>query len=158
MLELDGKKLAYQHPDLKQLESKKEAAYFLHRQVSLPWIQRAALEGMQAAFIATLIQWKSVLNKRQTVSLTTYFLDQFGISRGIKLRSLKLLEKAGLILLSKASGKSLRITLFSYPTKQNSMEPYHRGVITEPQHLFFLPPLIDFHTQSNLVISHLIAY
>ncbi len=140
------------------MESKKEAAYFLHRQVSLPWIQRAALEGMQAAFIATLIQWKSVLNKRQTVSLTTDFLDQFGISRGIKLRSLKLLEKAGLILLSKASGKSLRITLFSYPTKQNSMEPYHRGVITEPQHLFFLPPLIDFHTQSNLVISHLIAY
>ena len=55
MLELEGKKLAYQHPDLKQLESKKEAAYFLHRQVSLPWIQRAALEGMQAAFIATLI-------------------------------------------------------------------------------------------------------
>ena len=46
MLELDGKKLAYQHPDLKQLESKKEAAYFIHRQVSLPWIQRAALEGM----------------------------------------------------------------------------------------------------------------
>ena len=105
-----------------------------------------------------LIQWKSVLTKRQTVSLSTDFLDQFGISRGIKLRSLKLLEKAGLILLSKASGKSLRITLFSYPTKQNSMDPYHRGVITEPQHLFFLPPLIDFHTQSNLVIGHLKAY
>jgi len=123
MLELEGKKLAYQHPDLKQLESKKEAAYFLHRQVSLPWIQRAALEGRQAGFVAVLIQWKSVLTKRQTVSLSTDFLDQFGISRGVKLRSLKLLEKAGLIQSSKASGKSLRITLLPYPIKKNSIDP-----------------------------------
>ena len=120
MLELEGKKLVYQHPDLKQLESKREEAYFLHRQVSLPWIQRAASEGIQAGFIAMLIQWKSVLTKRQTVSLSTDFLDQFGISRGVKLRSLKLLEKAGLIQLSKASGKSLKITLLPYPTKKNS--------------------------------------
>jgi len=119
MLELEGKKLAYQHPDLKQLESKKEAAYFLHRQVSLPWIQRAALEGRQAGFVAVLIQWKSVLTKRQTVSLSADFLDQFGISRGVKLRSLKLLEKAGLIQLSKASGKSMRNTLLPYPSKKN---------------------------------------
>ena len=73
MLELKGKKLAYQHTDLQQLESKKEAAYFLHRQVSLPWIRRAALEGIQASFIAMLIQWKSVLTKRQTVSLSADF-------------------------------------------------------------------------------------
>ena len=115
--------MAYQHPDLKQLESKREAAYFLHRQVSLPWIQRAALEGIQAGFIAMLIQWKSVLTKRQTVSLSTDFLDQFGISRGVKLRSLNLLEKAGLIQLSKASGKSLRITLLPCPAKQNTSGP-----------------------------------
>ena len=123
MLKLKGKKLAYQHPDLKQLESKKEAAYFLHRQVSLPWIQRAALEGMQPGFIAMLIQWKSVLTKRQTVSLSTDFLDQFGISRGVKSRSLKLLEKAGLIQLSRAPGKSLGITLLPYSTKKNSTDP-----------------------------------
>ena len=123
MLELEGKKLAYQHPDLQQLDSKREAAYFLHRQVSLPWIQRAALEGIQAGFIAMLIQWKSVLTKRQTLSLSTDFLNQFGISRGVKLRSLKLLEKAGLIQLSKASGKSLRITLLPYPAKKNSIDP-----------------------------------
>ena len=120
MLELESKKLAYQHSDLQQLESKREEAYFLHRQVSLPWIQRASLEGIQAGFIAVLIQWKSVLTKRQTVSLSTDFLDQFGVSRGVKLRSLKLLEKAGLILLSKASGKSLKITLLPYPNKKNS--------------------------------------
>ena len=119
MLELEGKKLAYQHPDLQQLVSKREAAYFLHRQVSLPWIQRAALEGIQAGFIAMLIQWRSVLTKRQTVSLSTDFLNQFGISRGVKLRSLKLQEKAGLIQLSKASGKSLKITLLAYPNKKN---------------------------------------
>ena len=57
----------------------------------------ASLEGIQAGFIAMLIQWKSVLTKRQTVSLSTNFLNQFGISRGVKLRSLKLLEKAGLM-------------------------------------------------------------
>ena len=123
MLELKGKKLAYQHTDLQQLESKKEAAYFLHRQVSLPWIRRAALEGIQASFIAMLIQWKSVLTKRQTVSLSTDFLDKFGISRGVKLCSLKLLEKAGLIQLSRAPGKSLEITLLPYPAKKNSSDP-----------------------------------
>ena len=123
MLELEGKKLAYQHPDLQQLESKREAAYFLHRQESLHWIQRAASEGIQADFIAMLIQWKSVLTKRQMVSLSTDFLNQSGISRGVKLRSLKLLEKAGLIQLSKASGKSLKITLLPYPIKKNSIDP-----------------------------------
>ena len=123
MLELDGKKLAYQHSDLKQLESKKEAAYFLHRQVPLLWIQRAVSEGIQAGLIAMLIQWKSVLTKRQTVSLSTDFLDKFGISRGVKLRSLKLLEKAGLIQLSRAPGKSLKITLLPYPAKKNSSDP-----------------------------------
>ena len=123
MLELEGEKLADHPPDLKQLESKREAAYFLHRQVSLPWIQKAASEGIQADFIAMLIQWKSVLTKCKTVSLSADFLDQFGISRGVKLRSLKLLEKAGLIQLSKASGKSLRITLLPYPTKKNSSDP-----------------------------------
>ena len=121
MLELNGKKLAYQHPDLKQLESKKEAAYFLHRQVSLPWIQRAALEGIQAGFIAMLIQWRSVLTKRQTESLTTNFWNQFGITRGVKLCSLNLLEKAGLIKLSMASCNSLRIDLLQNPTKKNSI-------------------------------------
>ena len=123
MLELEGKKLAYQHPDLKQLESKRDAAYFLHRQVSLPWIQRAALEGIQAGFVAMLIRWKSVLTKRQTVSLSTDFLNQFGVSRGVKLRSLKLLEKAGLIQLSKASGKRLKITLLPYSAKKNLSDP-----------------------------------
>ena len=103
-----------------------------------------------------LIQWKSVLTKRQTVSLSTVFLNQFGISRGIKLRSLTLLEKAGLIQLSKASGKSLKITLFPYPTKQNSMDPYHRRLITEPQYLFFLPPLIDFtHVRPILTLDNI---
>ena len=83
MLELEFKKLAYQNPELKQLESKREAAYFLHRQVSLPWIQRAASEGIQAGFIAMLIQWKSVLTKRQTVSLSTDFLDNIEGEREI---------------------------------------------------------------------------
>ena len=123
MLELEGEKLADHPPDLKQLESKREAAYFLHRQVSLPWIQRAALEVIQAGFVAMLIRWKSVLTKRQTVSLSTDFLNQFGISRGVKLCSLKLLEKEGLIQLSKASGKSLKITLLPYPAKQDSIDP-----------------------------------
>ena len=137
MLELEGKKLAYQHPDLKQLESKKEAAYFLHRQVSLPWIQRAALEEIKAGFVAMFIQWRSVLTKRQTVSLTTDFLNQFGITRGVKLSSLNLLEKAGLIKLSKASCKSLRIDLLQYPTKKNSINPYRRGRRSPNPHASF---------------------
>ena len=68
MLELESKKLAYQHPDLKQLESKKEAAYFLHRQVSLPWIQRAALEGIQALIVGLLLQFRVVLSSKESVT------------------------------------------------------------------------------------------
>ena len=68
MLELKSKKLAYQHPDLKQLESKKEAAYFLHRQVSLPWIQRAALEGIQALVVGLLLQFRVVLSSKESVT------------------------------------------------------------------------------------------
>ena len=116
MLELAGKKLSYQHPDLKQLESKKEAAYFLHRQVSLPWIQRAALEGIQAGFIAMLIQWRSVLTKRQTVSLSADFLDQFGISRGVKLLSLR--GESGSDSVIKGIGQEPENCLAPHPTKK----------------------------------------
>ena len=158
MLELEGKKLSYQHPDLKQLESKREAAYFLHRQVSLPWIQKCFFRRDTSRLHCHAHTMEISTDQAANGKLINSLLRKFEISRGVKLRSLKLLEKAGLIQLSKASGKSLKITLFPYPTKQNLMDPYHRGVITEPPYLFFLPPLIDLHTESNLVTSHLIAY
>ena len=124
MLELDGKKLAYQQSNLQQLESKREAAYFLNSQMSLPWIQRAALEGIQAGFIAMLIQWKSVLTKRQTVSLSAEFLDQFGISRGVKLRSLKLLEKEGSNLYENLTKKETQML----NRERVKLSDQHRGI------------------------------
>ena len=84
------------------------------------------------------IQWRSVLTKRQTESLTTDFLNQFGITRGVKLCSLNLLEKASLIKLPKASCKTLKIDLLQYPTKKNSINPYRRGRRSPNPMPFFL--------------------
>ena len=111
MTPIEEKRVAYRHPQLRELQARQESGFFLHPQVQLAWVERAAQLGTQALVVGILLQFRFLLSQKESVTLPKNFLAKFGISRGIKQRALKNLEDAGLIRVSRVSGHSSRITL-----------------------------------------------
>ena len=105
------KKLAYKHPKLCELQSKQETKFFLHPRVQLVWIEKAAQLGIQALVVGLLLQFRAVLNGKESVTLPKDFLAKFWISRGIKQRALKTLEEAGLVSVVQEQSHSPLITV-----------------------------------------------
>ena len=111
MVAIREKKLAYKHPELCELQSKQETKFFLHPKVELVWIEKAAELGIQALVVGLLLQFRVVLSGKESVTLPKDFLANFWISRGVKRRARKNLEKTGLISVEQDTGRSPLITL-----------------------------------------------
>jgi len=111
MTPIEEKRVAYRHPQLRELQAKRESGFFLHPQVQLAWVERAAKLGTQALVVGILLQFRFLLSQKESVTLPKNFLAKFGISRGVKQRALKKLEDAGLIRVSQVTGNSSKITL-----------------------------------------------
>ena len=111
MIPIEEKRVAYRHPQLRELQARQESGFFLHPQVQLAWVERAAQLGTQALVVSILLQFRFLLSQKESVTLPKNFLAKFGISRGVKQRALKKLEDAGLIRVSRMGGHSSRITL-----------------------------------------------
>ena len=69
MVAIREKKLAYKHPNLCALQSKQETKFFLHPRVQLVWIEKAAELGIQALVVGLLLQFRAVLNGKESVTL-----------------------------------------------------------------------------------------
>jgi len=111
MIPIEEKRVAYRHPQLRELQARQESGFFLHPQVQLAWVERAAQLGTQALVVGILLQFRFLLSQKEPVTLPKNFLARFGISKGVKQRALKKLEDAGLIRVSRETGQSSRITL-----------------------------------------------
>ena len=111
MVAIREKRVAYKHPNLCELQSKQETKFFLHPRVQLVWIEKAAQLGIQALVVGLLLQFRAVLNGKESVTLPKDFLAKFWISRGIKQRALKTLEEAGLVSVEQDTGRSPQITV-----------------------------------------------
>ena len=111
MTPIEEKRVAYRHPQLRELQARQESGFFLHPQVPLAWVERAAQLGTQALVVGILLQFRFLLSQKEPVTLPKNFLARFGISKGVKQRALKKLEDAGLIRVSRETGQSSRITL-----------------------------------------------
>ncbi len=111
MIPIEEKRAAYRHPQLRELQAKQESGFFLHPQVQLAWVERAAQLGTQALVVGILLQFRFLLSQKESVTLPKNFLAKFGVSRGVKQRALKKLEGAGLVRVSRVTGHSSRITL-----------------------------------------------
>ena len=111
MIPIEEKRVAYRHPQLRELQTKRESGFFLHPQVPLAWVERAAQLGTQALVVGILLQFRFLLSQKESVTLPKNFLAKFGISRGVKQRALKKLEDAGLVRVSRVAGHSSRITI-----------------------------------------------
>ena len=109
MIPIEEKRVAYRHPQLRELQTKRESGFFLHPQVQLVWVEMAAQLGTQALVVGILLQFRFLLSQKESVTLPKNFLARFGISRGAKQRALKNLENAGLIRVSQVTGHSSKI-------------------------------------------------
>ena len=111
MIPIEEKRVDYRHPQLREVQTKRESGFFLHPQVPLAWVERAAQLGTQALVVGILLQFRFLLSQKEPVTLPKNFLVKFGISRGVKQRALKKLEDAGLIRVDQVAGQSSKFTL-----------------------------------------------
>ena len=111
MLPIEEKKLAYKHPKLAESTSKQAAKFFLHPKIEMLWIEKAAQLGLPALMVGILLHFRAVWCGRDSVTLPKELLDKFHISRGVKQRTLKSLEEAGLVSIVQETGHSPLITL-----------------------------------------------
>jgi len=111
MIPIEEKRVAYRHPQLRELQARQESGFFLHPQVQLAWVERAAQLGTQALVVGILLQFRFLLSQKESVTLPKNFSARFGVSRGARQRALKKLGDAGLIRVSQVTGQSSRITL-----------------------------------------------
>jgi len=118
MVVIREKRVAYKHPDLCVLKAKREHKFFLHPQIQLVWIEKAAELGLQVLVVGVLLQFRKLLLEKDSVTLPKEFLSKFGISRGTKQRALKNLEKAGLISVARETGRNPTITILAIKQSQ----------------------------------------
>ena len=111
MVAIRGKRVAYKHPGVFDLQSKHQRKFFLLPSVQLVWIEKAAELGIQTLVVGLLLQFRAVLSGSESVTLPKDFLAKFWISRGVKRRALKRLEEARLILVVQEQGCSPVITV-----------------------------------------------
>ena len=111
MVVIREKRVAYKNPQLEVVSLSQESKFFLHPQIQLIWIEKAAQLGIQALVVGILLQFRALLSQKAEVTLPQDFLCRFGIPRGTKQRALKNLEKAGLIHVEQESGRSPLITV-----------------------------------------------
>ena len=104
MVPIREKRVAYKNPQLEELSLRQESKFFLHPKVQLVWIEKAAQLGIQTLVVGVLLQFRVLLSQKAVVTLPQDFLSRFGISRGVKQRALKSLEKAGLVNVTQEQG------------------------------------------------------
>lgn len=111
MVVIKEKRVAYKSPQLDELSLRQQSKFFLHPQIQLIWIEKAAQLGIQTLVVGILLQFRTLLGQKAVVTLPQDFLSRFGISRGVKQRALKKLKKAGLICVEQETGRSPLITV-----------------------------------------------
>ena len=106
MVPIREKKVAYKNPQLDELSLRQQSKFFLHPQIQLIWIEKAAELGLQVLVVGLLLQFRKLLLGKDSVTLPKEFLSKFGVSRGTKQRALKKLEEAGLVNVTQKSGRT----------------------------------------------------
>jgi hypothetical protein len=90
--------------------------YFIRGPIPLSWWGRVCrLPGKNPLIVASAIWFVAGLrNRKDDLKLTTSILEKFGLTdRSAKSRSLKVLEKKGLIRVERQSGKNPRVTILN---------------------------------------------
>ena len=118
MVPIREKRVAYKNPQLEVVSLRQESKFFLHPQIQLRWIEKAAALGLQTLVVGLLLQFRKLLLGKDSVTLPKEFLSKFGISRGTKQRALKNLEKAGLISIAREVGRNPMITILAIKQSQ----------------------------------------
>ena len=89
----------------------KRGERFLKGPVPWDWVVKAANISGAALTIGLAIWFIAGISNTRTIKLSNGILDELGVSRRTKYRSLKAMENAGLITISQLSGNSPEIKI-----------------------------------------------
>ena len=90
----------------KELARKNRTAFFLHRDIPTDWVYRLFKCSRIAIVLGMLIRYWSVLERSDTISVTSMKLKDSQISKNQKAKALRELEDSGVILVERVPGKN----------------------------------------------------
>ena len=97
------------------LSSVKLTQPFLKGPIPLAWLAQAGTLPGRALHVATVIWYRSGVEKSRTVSVPSKTLEEFGVDRYAKKRALIALENAGLISVEHHHGRNPMATIIMHP-------------------------------------------
>ncbi len=97
------------HPTLKRGDR------FIKGPLPLRWIGPAALLPGKACQVALALWFRRGMDGPNEITLSRATLDLFGVDRHAGYRALRVLEKAGLVSITRRCGKAARVTLLDVP-------------------------------------------
>ena len=86
---------------------------FIKGPISLKWISKAARLPGKALHVALVLKFLEGVTRKQKIPLSNRILKIFGVDRYAKARSLKELEKANLIVVTRKRGRSPIVKILS---------------------------------------------
>lgn len=116
-----------------QIHCVRKKRRFVKGPIPLPWIQQVGHLPGKAAHVGLALFYMAGLQRSYTVTLTRRRVAEFGVGPQAYARALAAMEKAGLVVVSRGTGKSARITLLAG-------EADRTGTGTDTQHQADLLP------------------
>jgi hypothetical protein len=95
----------------KDLPKHKPGEKFLKGPIPWTWISEAARQPGRSLHVALALWFLAGINKNSTVPLTNTVLKPLGLDRFAKGRSIKRLERAGLISVNRHAGRNPLVTI-----------------------------------------------
>ena len=88
------------------LTPSKREKFFLHREISMEWVQKLAACGTVAFQVGLILRFWLLLEQKDQIAVTSAKFFTFSISKDQKARALHKMEKAGLIWVKRRIGAS----------------------------------------------------
>ena len=93
------------------LAPSKREKFFLHREISMEWVQKLAACGTVAFQVGLILRFWSLLEQKDQITVTSAKFSKFSISKDQKARALHKMEKAGLIWVERRTGASCLVVI-----------------------------------------------
>jgi len=103
----------------KSLPKHKQGEYFLKGPVPWAWITAASRLPGKALHAGTAIWFLAGMKNQRTVALSGKILRNMGVERVAGYRALNVLEKAGLVSVSRHPGRNPEVTVNDVPENYN---------------------------------------
>ena len=89
----------------------KREKFFLHRGISMEWVQKLAAFGTVTFQVGLILRFWLLLEQKDQITATSAKFSKFSISKDQKARALHKMEEAGLIWVERRTGASCLVAI-----------------------------------------------